>query len=503
MPNAARLAAPIALALVGCAGSIAETPEARTAKHLEGIRGQAALEHAFLRAMPKGGDLHVHLGGAIYAETYARWAIEDGLCVRASPPALLEPPCNPPASEPATRLERDPALYRSLVDTLSMRNFDFAHGSGHDHFFDAFAAMENHPSRTGDGLAEVVSRLGHQRTFYVEVMQSLGVGAARPIGRAAGYTPDLAAMDARLPREAIAKLVADARGKLDAEEARMRATLRCGRPDEDAGCKVTVRYLATSLRTYPREEVYAELATAVAIAGADARVVGVNLAAPEDDPVARRDYADHMRFVDHLTDHGKRVAVSLHAGELTPSLVPPEDTRSHVRDAVLVAGARRIGHGTDLAFEEGAHDTARAMAKAGVALEACLTSADAILGVRGAAHPWALYRQAGVPITLCTDDEGVSRTDLSREYRRALDAYALGWVDLKTIARDAIERSFLPGASLWQGAGPQARVTAACAADAPGAAAPSAACKALLDASDRAREAWRLEGLLAEFERRW
>ena len=37
---------------------------------------------AFLREMPKGGDLHNHLSGAIYAESYLRWAAEDSCASR-------------------------------------------------------------------------------------------------------------------------------------------------------------------------------------------------------------------------------------------------------------------------------------------------------------------------------------------------------------------------------------------------------------------------------------
>ena len=37
--------------------------------------------YAFLLRMPKGGDLHLHSSGAIYAETYLRIAAEDRLCL--------------------------------------------------------------------------------------------------------------------------------------------------------------------------------------------------------------------------------------------------------------------------------------------------------------------------------------------------------------------------------------------------------------------------------------
>ena len=44
--------------------------------------------------MPKGGDLHSHLSGAIYAESMIDWAAEDGLCVDTKSLVLQKPPCD-------------------------------------------------------------------------------------------------------------------------------------------------------------------------------------------------------------------------------------------------------------------------------------------------------------------------------------------------------------------------------------------------------------------------
>jgi len=48
--------------------------EAATIRRFNAIRHNPALLLPFLREMPKGGDLHNHLSGAIYAESYLRWA---------------------------------------------------------------------------------------------------------------------------------------------------------------------------------------------------------------------------------------------------------------------------------------------------------------------------------------------------------------------------------------------------------------------------------------------
>ena len=55
-----------------------------------------------------------------------------------------------------------------------------------------------------------------------------------------------------------------------------------------------------------------------------------------------------------------------------------------------------------------------------------------------------------VPVALATDDEGVSRSDMTHEYLRAVQTYDfLGYKELKRMARMSLEHSFLPGSSLW------------------------------------------------------
>jgi adenosine deaminase len=82
------------------------------------------------------------------------------------------------------------------------------------------------------------------------------------------------------------------------------------------------------------------------------------------------------------------------------------------------------------------------MARRHVLVEIALTSNDVILGVRGPAHPLAAYLAHGVPVALATDDEGVSVSDMTLEYARAVSDQRLGYVALKTMARNSIAYSF-------------------------------------------------------------
>ena len=87
---------------------------------------------------------------------------------------------------------------------------------------------------------------------------------------------------------------------------------------------------------------------------------------------------------------------------------------------------------------------------------------------------------------------------MTHEYVRAAETYHLKYADLKRLARQSLEHSFLPGDSLFSGSQKDHMVDA-CAAFGKA----SAACQKFLDANERARVQWKLEEQFAEFERKF
>ena len=128
-------------------------------------------------------------------------------------------------------------------------------------------------------------------------------------------------------------------------------------------------------------------------------------------------------------------------------LVPPDDLDFHINAAVRTAGAERIGHGVSIRHEQGAKPLLRLMARKHILAEQCLTSNKQVLGIDGRRHSFPVYRRFGVPIALCTDDEGVSRTDLTEQYLLATREYHLSYGALKRISRDSLEYGFLQPAA--------------------------------------------------------
>ncbi len=451
----------------------------------------------FMKAFPKGGELHNHLGGGTPAELLLTWAVDDGLCVDVVELAL-RPGCSGEHLKPAAEVVADETLRSALLDSLTTRAPGFRDRSGHDQFFTAFSRRGTRPSRTGDALAETMNGLARQNTFYAELMVTPQIGPSRALGAKVGWRGDPAATKAALADAGIAGLVPAVIADTDAMEARARTVLKCGTPDALPGCKVTVRYLFQAMRQGPPEQTMAQLQLGVATVAADRRWVGLQLVAPEDSPDAVRFYDLHMRIIADLTDGGRKVPVALHAGELTLKLVAPETMADHVAKAVRIAGARRIGHGTALPEEVDAAATAREMAAKGVLIEVNMISNAVILEVKPQDHPYAWFRKMGVPVGLSTDDSGISRSELSGDYVAAVRNGAT-YRDLKTAARNGIAFSFLSGDGLWADPNRYRKPAPACAGQI-GKAEPKGACADLVARSDKAREQWRHEALLAAFE---
>jgi adenosine deaminase len=240
------------------------------------------------------------------------------------------------------------------------------------------------------------------------------------------------------------EIVAAAKTEMDGIDAQFDTALGCGtNPATRPACKLPIRFDYQVLRAMPPRTVFAMLVLGMELQGADERFVGLNLVQPEDAPVALRDYRLQMRMIGFLRDVYEGEHVTLHAGELASGLVPPDDLDFHIGAAVRTAGAERIGHGVAIRHERNAKKLLRRMDRDNVLVEQCLTSNKQILEIEGRRHSFPVYRRFGVPVALCTDDEGVSRTDLTEQYLFATREYGLSYGELKDISKDSLRHGFL------------------------------------------------------------
>jgi len=439
----------LALAVLAWSGGDqASSATTGTSQYFDSIKNNPPMLLAFLSGMPKGGDLHNHLSGAIYAESYLQWAATDNLCFATATLSIVAGTCDVAAGRPpATSVLQNAALYGQAIDAMSMRNWDRSQ-NGHDHFFNTFGKFGPASNKTGDMLAELSARAAAEHVSYLELMLTPDGGMSGTRGAQAGWDPDLAKLRDKLLaagfRDAV---VGEARKRLDEAEARRRDLLHCGAADAGGGCGIAIRYIFQVARAGARESVFAQMLGGFELAGADPRIVSLNLVQPEDAPNAIRDFSLQMQMLEYLHGVYPAIPITLHAGELTEGLVPPEALRFHIGDSVRKGHARRIGHGVDVMYEDAPLALLKEMAAKKVLVEIALSSNDMILGVKGDRHPLRTYLKYGVPAAIVTDDAGVARSTLTLEYRKAVEEQGLGYRTLKQLARNSLAYSFADDAT--------------------------------------------------------
>lgn len=518
---------------------------------------------AFLLAMPKGGDLHHHLTGAIYPEVLLQLASSQGLCVDVSPDAsgtpkfVFKPACATPAAGtpdmtaltagcpacpasqpaetctgtgpiPACCLCSNNSLYSGAVNALSMRGVPWGTLQAHDHFFAIFGKLGPATANKAALLAQLRQQASRENVLYLETMSSapyppadnpawkafqdlFAAGSSSPGAAfcarlmAGGFeAPDAAGRTVIETTRALAKQVAQAMAQQITDSSRL---LGCGSADDapaPPGCEVMVRHQIEMHRTLAPVIICQEALVGFAASEADRRnIVGINIVAAEDAYVARADYSRHMNLIGNLSKIFPPAGRALHAGELIEGLVPPNDLRFHIQEAVQVARAQRIGHGVAITYETGSGEILRKMAEEPVAVEINLVSNAQLLGIQGAEHPLPLYVERHVPVVLSTDDPGIMRTSLTEQFRRAaLDYPHFRYADLRTFNRNSLEYSFLSGASIWEDPGKYLQPVADCRA--PGGGLDLSRCQTWAQGQgDKAQAQVRFEQKLQEFEERY
>jgi len=488
-----------------------DSSEQQTIRYYNSAKKDPLKLAMFIEQMPKGGMLHFHLSGSTYAENLIRYGDENYYCVDPKT-FVLSINQNCPPNQRLNQAVNNPDFYRDIVEHWSLMDFkpgEENQESTEAHFFPTFidfgAIVGPH---MGDILSEVVSRGGREHLNYMEIMLTpydlnlVGPQGdlAAALGAKLGWNNNFSVMRSNLLANGLKDIIALIPGRITAAENKMQSNLKCGTADADPGCRVTVRYQFIALRNIPPEQTFADLVAAFEAAKLDPRIVGINLVQAEDGSLTIKNYDLQMRMIQYLHQQYPDVHISLHAGEIARESVTPEDLRSHIRDAINIAGADRIGHGTDIAYEDNPQQLLNEMAAKHILVEINLTSNAKLLGVRGKDHPLPLFLEHHVPVSLSTDDEGVLRTDINREFLRAALTYDLSYLTLKMFARNGLTYAFIQGMSIWQDPDKFIPV-AACQNDVIGSNNESSSCAAFLKNNPKAQLQWNLEQQFAEFEK--
>ena len=456
---AATLATTLAAAFTVAAPARAAGNEDIVKRHFASLvaGGQPKLAELtlFFTMMPKGGDLHHHYSGAIYAEQFLDWVDRQKYCVNKATyrietdSAFNDAQRNLPAKDRSCLAGADVLQDNTMLAELLQRwaTKDFYNHSGLQAppdrtFFDTFPYFGPVSStNTADGLRTLKQRAINENVTYIETVFEIAPLAQYADFDKAVLAPGAGSADLAGQFESLlAALDKDAawNGWIGAYNANV-DNASAGIDD----AQFTMRYQPFVLRFLSPSQVFSGMVSGFRLARQNPKIVGVNIVGQESTYVSMRDYTLHMRMFEFLKKKYPDVNLSLHAGELALGMVPPEGLQSHIAEAVHTAGAARIGHGMDIAHERNALALMKTMREKGIPVEVNLTSNEFILGVKGEQHPVTLYRKYGVPFVLATDDAGVSRNNLANEYVLFASRYKTDYAEIKKLSYDSIRYSFL------------------------------------------------------------
>lgn len=157
-------------------------------------------------------------------------------------------------------------------------------------------------------------------------------------------------------------------------------------------------------------------------------VVGFDLAGPEENFPAK----DHKEAFYHIINNN--INTTVHAGEAYGA--------ESIHQAIHYTRANRIGHGTRLREDQ---DLLRYVLDHRIALEMCVTCNVQTQCVKSYVdHPLKDYLDAGIRVTVNTDNRLISDTSLTDEYEKIVNMYKLSAQELKTIILNGFKSAFIP-----------------------------------------------------------
>jgi adenosine deaminase/adenosine deaminase CECR1 len=416
----------------------------------------------FTNMLPKGGDLHHHYSGAIYAETYLDWLDKNQCCIcrdnecksKTDPDPVPKfgivknPPSGTCISAQELRTNKKyTAFYRDLLKRWSDKDFgNHVHeqNAPDQQFFDTFGFFSPVSDYSySEGLQSLKERAIAENVLYLETMLKSAPAVENPDLAKKINTLNANSTDQQI-EEALSLYFDFMAGNAEAKAAidKYVSTHQEAVTGID-GADFKLRFQAYVSRNSSPAKVFSGLYSSFSAAKQSRLIVGVNMVGPENGYVAMRDYSLHMKMLRFLRQRFPEVKLALHAGELVLGMVPPEGLKHHINEAVQVANADRIGHGVDITHESNAYELLTAMKQRNAAVEINLSSNAFILGVKDEVHPLQLYRQYAVPFVIATDDAGVSRNNLSHEYLLFASRYKPSYEELKTVVYNSIHHSFL------------------------------------------------------------
>ncbi|MGO4773811.1 adenosine deaminase [Flavobacterium sp. W22_SRS_FK3] len=427
--------------------------------YLEKIRNNEAALTAFFQQMPKGGDLHHHFSGSIYAEPLLERAITEDFYLNLETMQVAKAKSSKGNWETFSSLKNKGQLefyQQKVMQTWSAKDYNGVSVPSDDLFFDSFdkffPVIDGH---FAEGLLELKKRALSENVSYIETQLSI-IPCDMKVDDLSDFNSKLRRAAIQKDEKAVLKLLDDLFKSIQQKDAKKYAEnfninfiTKLHKDLKIDDKRFTMRYQNFVLRFMEPVDLFKNLVIAFISANDSKLVAGVNIVSPEHGENSMKDYWLHMVMFKYCHSKFPDVEYTLHAGELTLGLVQPEDLTWHINSAIYTAGANRIGHGVDIAYEANSYDLLRYMSKNKIPIEINLASNEFILKVKEGRHPFTLYKEFNVPIVISTDDAGILRTNMTEQYVLLAKRYSdVSYAKIKKYVYNSINYSFIQDASI-------------------------------------------------------
>lgn len=410
---------------------------------------------AFFSQMPKGGDLHHHYSGSVYAETYADYVISKDYFINLKTLEVKKEIDDKVIAKSEWKNFSDinnvSEIKADLIRKWSIK--DFSHGHSHissaDHFFATFSDFSVASRVTlKEGLTELKNRALLQNLSYLETIFYRINWKSAQFENEKELDIKFHEIQKEYEKEKLFDFLENLYEKLlpkidvitDVHNSNIRKLHDEIVPDSE---DLIVRYQNYCLRFRQPTDMFIELMSCFNSTNKSKLLVGANIVAPEHGEVSMRDYWLHMQFYHFLSKKYPNVKFSMHSGELTLGLVRPEELGQHIRSSVDIASPNRIGHGVDIIYDTDFIETMKRIKEKNIAIEINLTSNEFILNVSHDLHPLEVYHNYEIPMVICTDDEGVLRSSITEQYVLLRQRYDLSYIEIKELVFNSIRYSFI------------------------------------------------------------
>lgn len=363
----------------------------------------------WIREMPKGANLHLHLLGVPTANDLIDWAIEGRLFF--DPETMNFSNVETKGLVPAEVLSTNKGYYKKFCNLVSMiGNSGVTHQAPCNHFmYDCFGPRYTILQYVN--AAKIVEKARKYEVLSKTCYTEMYVGLTQ-----------------------LQDLVQQFE-KMDLDESPKTRFICEASRIEPTGFDKVISAFAGLQRRYPKY------------------IKSLTIVGPEYDQVATRLFHQQISLLNTIWNASTNFCpLAIHAGELTLDVSDPHTLSTRLSETVTkIRNVKRVGHALSI-VHEGKKGVELLKANE-ITVEVCLKSNKSIFHVEGEKHPLRYMLDNNVKVVLGSDDPGVFGTDFSEQFIMAFFDHNLTYLQMKKMAFDSISNSFLEGTSIFNAKG--------------------------------------------------